>query len=214
MSAVPDKIWFYRIIHRDNLEFALRNGLYAGTEPDRDPRYIFIGHSGLTEERLVYDIPLPGDHGQLGEYVPFYLGPRSVMLYNIHTGYRGVTKRDQREIIYLVYSLDDLLAQGAEILLTDGHAKSGQTTYLRPQDNLSVIDWETTRATDWKNSPSDWDRQRRKQAEGLVRRHVPTSCLKGIGTKDVKTAEICKQKVLNVILPHEIMVKPFPQGYY
>ena len=214
MSAVPDKIWFYRIMHRDNLEFALRHGLYAGTEPERDPDYVFIGHSKLTGERLVYDVPIPGEHGQLGEYVPFYLGPRSVMLYNIYTGYRGITKRDQREIIYLVYLLDDLLAQGAEILLTDGHAKSGQTTFLLPEDDLSVIDWSATRATDWKNTPNDWDKQRRKQAEGLVRRYVPTSCLKGIGTKDVKTAETCKQKVLNVGLQNKVTVKTFSQGYY
>lgn len=136
MSSPPKTIWFYRIIHVDNLEFALVNGLYAGSHLGRDPNYVFIGDTGLTADRLEYPIPLAGNHGSLGDYVPFYLGPRSPMLYQIHTGNRGVTKRSQDDIVYLCCRMTSLQEAGLEVLLTDGHAKAATTSYFTADDDF------------------------------------------------------------------------------
>jgi|AntRauTorckE5430_2_1112549.scaffolds.fasta_scaffold00907_7 hypothetical protein len=214
MSTPPAVVWFFRIIHIDNLEFALRSGLFAGTHPDRDPDYIFIGDTGLTAERFDFPIPLDGNHGNLGEYVPFYLGPRSPMLLNIITGFRGVTKRPQEDIVYLCCRMTDLQASDLDLLLTDGHAKSWHTQYFTPEDDLQLIDWVASGAEDWKDSERDWDLQRRKQAEGMVRNHVPPTCISFVAVKNEGIALRCKQIIVNLNLDQQVRVRTSPSIYY
>ena len=42
-------------------------------------------------------------------------------------------------------------------------------------DNLAKLDWNIISKQYWYNTEDDYDRMRRKQAEFLVKRHVPTN---------------------------------------
>jgi ssDNA thymidine ADP-ribosyltransferase, DarT len=56
----------YRIVHQDNINFILQNGMFC-VEHDRfDPNNTFIGDSILTQQRHTFKIPLK-DYGHLGE---------------------------------------------------------------------------------------------------------------------------------------------------
>jgi hypothetical protein len=57
--------------------------------------------------------------GYLSDYVPFYLTPHSPMLFNIKTGYNGIRKRSNDEIVILVSSLPTLAVKGVPFLFTD-----------------------------------------------------------------------------------------------
>jgi hypothetical protein len=80
--------------------------------------------------------------GTLGDYVPFYFTPFSMMLLNIKTGYNGVRKRDNEEIVILASSLPRLKALEIPFLFTNIHA------YMKPADfytdlaDLSHVDWD------------------------------------------------------------------------
>lgn len=63
------------------------------------------------------------------------------MLYQIHKGFDGVQKIDQREIIYLVDSLEQLQALGKPFIFTDGHARHQLTRFFNDTKDLDQLDW-------------------------------------------------------------------------
>ena len=103
----PKKIWLYRIIHIDNLAHILHNGIHTGGSLDFDPNYKNIGDPSLINHRknIIAQDP-PG--GSLSDYIPFYFGPRSPMLYQIAKGYEDIPKHPQENIVYLITSFEEV----------------------------------------------------------------------------------------------------------
>ena len=100
----PQKALIWRIVHRDNVAWILDHGLYCGNSEIQFPDWVHIGSSELIEKRSSHPVPV-GKKGVLNDYVPFYFTPFSPMLKNINTGYGGVKKRANEEIVILVSSL-------------------------------------------------------------------------------------------------------------
>ncbi len=125
----PDIVKIYRIVHIDNIEHLLKNGMYHRGHANADPNYINIGDSDLIAQRHDYPVGINPPGGALGEYVPFYFGPLSPMLLNIKTGYRGITQRPQRDIIYIACKVSDVVRHCPNWCFTDGHAKNKITTF-------------------------------------------------------------------------------------
>jgi hypothetical protein len=67
-----------------------------------------------------------------------------------------------------------------EWCFTDGHAKNHLTKFFNNLDKLDDLDWEMIRSQYWHNTEEDYDRIRRKQAEFLVKSHVPATCICGL----------------------------------
>ena len=78
----------FRLTHIDNIPYIDRCGLVRADSPLCDPNYVSIGDRQVIGIRVSREVK--GYH--LNEYVPFYLGPRSPMLYVIQHGYNGVTR--------------------------------------------------------------------------------------------------------------------------
>lgn len=210
---IPDNPSIYRIVHRDNLEFILKNGLFASTHPDRDPDYIFIGDRKLTSQRSSYSIPIAG-HGNIGEYIAFYFFPQSPMLLNIQTGYRGVEKRSPEEIIYLGVKLQDIFQSSCQWIFTDGHAKNKLSTFYNDSNDLDKIDWSLRTSSNWKNTEEDRDRQRRKQAEFLVRDFIPPSFISNMAVCNNAAYEYVSQVLGKVSLNIDIHIDTKKQFYF
>src|SRR5580698_6560033 len=127
-GAAPKIIRLYRMVHFENVEYILKNGMYTRNHKNVDPEYINIGDNGLIAKRHDFEVPIePG--GTLGEYIPFYFAGHSPMLLNIKTGHQGVTLRMQHEIVYFVCKLDDIIAHCKEWMFTNGHAKDRLTEF-------------------------------------------------------------------------------------
>lgn len=47
-------------------------------------------------------------------------------------------------------------------------------------DDLTKLDWDIISKQYWYNTEDDYDRMRRKQAEFLVKGHMPTNCICGL----------------------------------
>jgi len=168
----------FRIEHIDNLDHILRNGMFTKAHASVNPNHVFIGHAQLTADRhawpvLPCDIAQPEEYGTLGDYVPFYFGPRSPMLYVIKNGYQGVPRRSQRDIVYLCCRFRIVEQSGTRFAFTDGHAKNRVTAFYGQSSNLNNLHWGAIYAAKWNNREDDLDRERRKQAEMLVHDHVP-----------------------------------------
>jgi ssDNA thymidine ADP-ribosyltransferase, DarT len=149
--------------------------------------------------------------GTLSDYVPFYFTPFSIMMYNIKTGYGGITQRKNCDIVIFVSSIHRLRELGLPFVFTNQHAYPVDTEFFSDPQDLNRIDWALLQSRNFKTDDADPGKQVRYQAEALVHRHVPLHALIGIGchTGAVKT----QVDGLLVARGQQITVKVTP-GWY
>ncbi|NKY49720.1 DUF4433 domain-containing protein [Nocardia vermiculata] len=138
---------------------------------------------GLTKVSIAYDHIKArrarrrvgaGPQGTLADYVPFYLAPRSPMLYAIHSGNVSAEAADCTRIVYLCTTSQHLRDQGRTVVTTDRHAASALAEFTTDdQVFASSVDWQVMAAKYWKDTADDPDRSDRRQAELLVHHRVP-----------------------------------------
>lgn len=213
MALPPlNKFWLYRIVHIDNLAYLLEHGMYHRAHKEADPNYINIGDNLLIQQRNEYNVEVNPPNGLLGEYIPFYFGPLSPMLLNIKTGHRGVVQRPQEEIIYICISVQSILDCCEHWCFTDGHAKTAITSFYNNIDDLSKVDLDLAAERYWRNDEADFDRMRKKQAEFLVKYHVPSNCISNIAVYNEKASVKVTKLVSDLKL--EIRIHTLTRFYY
>lgn len=178
-SLNPQKALIWRIVHRDNLPWILENGLYCGSSSVRAPDWVNIGNPELIDKRANHPVPLPPG-GVLNDYVPFYFTPFSPMLHNILTGWGGIQKRSNEEIVILVSSLHHLTAQNRAFLFTDSHAYYKWANFYAALTDLDKVDWPLLQNRNFRRDPDDLGKFERCQAEALVHQHLPVGGLLGV----------------------------------
>lgn len=176
----PEKALIFRMTHRDNLPWLLDHGLHCPRSGQQDPGFVGIGNADLIGKRREHPLPAPC-HGTLGDYVPFYFTPYSPMLLNIHTGWGGITRRDNNELVFLVSSLPHLRDMGIEFVFSDRHAYLAAARFSNSMADLPAwIPWQRLQTKDFKKDPNDPAKVECYQAEALVFRQVPVQALLGI----------------------------------
>jgi hypothetical protein len=176
MSVVNKIRYVFRITHIDNIPYINEVGFVLQDSVYASPNYKSIGDSEVIEKRATmikgYD---------LVQYIPFYFGPRSVMLYVIQHGYNGVKKQNPEDIVYCVIKIEELIANNVECLFTDGHALSVLTDFYThdklPEIN-GIISYDDVYAKYWV-SEADTDLKRRKEAELLIKNALPANYICG-----------------------------------
>ncbi len=206
----PEKALVWRIVHRDNLEWIFDHGLQCGNAEIKAVNWVSIGNQELISKRATHPVPVPPG-GLLNDYVPFYFTPFSPMLRNIHTGWGGIQKRSNDEIVILVSSVHQLKAHGLTCLFTDCHAYYQWATFYSDPTDLDKIDWPLLQARDFRRDPDDPARFERYQAEFLVHGHVPMSGLKGIVCHTEQTQQLIQFQLGKRNLNLPVHVRP---GWY
>lgn len=180
LNLTPKKALIFRITHVRNLPWILKNGLHCRTSSVHDPEFVPIGNAELIEKRHYKRIECePG--GTLSDYVPFYFTPASPMMYNIATGWGGITKRSNSEIVVLVTSLRKLQEQNVPFLFSDRHAYLAAARFYHDLTSLSEIPWDDLNQRNFRKDPENPEKVERYQAEALVHRHLPVCAVLGIG---------------------------------
>lgn len=136
------------------------------------------------------------------------------MLLNIKTGYRGITKRSQQDIVYIVCAVSGIIARCRDWCFTDGHAKQRITTFYNNIDDLREVSWDIVSDRYWHNTEADFDRMRTKQAEFLVKTHVPVDCICGIVTYNNVAAIAVRNILTKLNLEIPVDVNPGNRFYY
>ncbi len=178
--AAPPTIWLYRITHIQNMEYDMQHGLYIAKSLNANSNYLQIGDSTLISYRKELPAPNPPG-GTLADYIPFYLGPRSPMLYQIATGWEDIQQYPQEVIVYYISSVPKIKEHNLEYFFTDGHARSSTSIPYTSDDDFDNLDWDTIHNTYWKSDETDLRRKEKKQSELLVKNHMPVSCIQYIG---------------------------------
>ncbi|OQP66081.1 hypothetical protein A3860_14680 [Niastella vici] len=161
--------------------------------PNADPKYVNIGNNSIIGVRIVHPVKIFG-YGNIGDYVPFYFTPCSIMLYNILTGY-GIDKVAPEDIIFLCCTVEAVTKCGNDFFFTDGQANTAITEHYNDLVDLGKIDWDVIKSKDFRKTADDVDRQRRYQAEFLIKHFVPTTCISAIVVYNEKCANFVKKEL-------------------
>lgn len=212
---VPSQPKIYHIAHVDRLPSILADGyLWCDAEiVRRAPAGTTIGMNGIKQRRL-NELRL-SSHPDLhvGDCVPFYWCPRSVMLYLIYQGnhpemgYRG----GQAPILHFEADLNAVVTWANAQPLRWALTLSNAGSYFFEDRNdlacLGEINWAAVQATDWRGSLKEG-----KQAEFLVEQRFPWHLIERIG--------VCSKSVYGQVLNalpekgHRPKVEIRPDWYY
>lgn len=201
----PVPTWLYRITHYENLPHILQHGVVTANHERSASDWISIGHNEIINYRSEKLVTVP-PYGTLSDYVPFYFGRYSPMLYVIMNGYLGVKHYPQNEIIHLVSSLEAIKNTSCQWCFTDGHAWDSLATFYSEESDLDKVHWDLVDSKLWKDDEEHIGRKFRKQAELLVKEKVPIECLQYILTYDEHMRIFAANEVLNAGLNIEVKV--------
>ena len=180
---VPARPKIYHIVHVDRLASIVADGcLWCDAEVVRRvPEGTTIGMTGVKQRRLD-ELTLsshPGLH--VGDCVPFYFCPRSVMLYLIHRANQpGLSYHDgQDPIVHLEADLHTVVdwADRNDRSWAFTLSNAGARYFEERSDlgSLGEIDWEAVQARDWR------ERKEGKQAEFLLEQSFPWDLVERVG---------------------------------
>ena len=210
----PTEPKLYHIVHIDRLSHIIGDErLWCDAEmAQRTGTGTTIGIGGIKQRRLANALDChPGLH--VGECVPFYFCPRSVMLYVIHMGNNPELEyRDgQGSIIHLEADLHQTVAwaDGSKRrwAFTPSNAGSYYFECYSDLGQLDMLDWEAIQATEWSGI-----RKGPKQAEFLVEQSFPWNLISRIGVHSQKMGD----RVLRTVQAssHHPSVEIKPGWYY
>ena len=190
MARIPVHPKVYHITHLDNLAQIMAAGMLL-SDAHRIARGLdceIVGMNKIKRRRLE-DLDVSCHPGTLvGEYVPFYFCPRSIMLYLIHRGnhpdlnYRG----GQRPIVHLESDLGRAVAwaegNSRRWAFTNCTAGAAYADFFCDLGDLDEINWDAVGATDFRPMIV----KDGKQAEFLVHESFPWELIERIGVVNAR----------------------------
>lgn len=151
-----------------------------------------IAHEHIKERRRGVPVPVPPG-GTVGDYVPFYLAPRSPMLAaNYYGGVQG-RSTGQNGIVYLVTDIEHVSTLGG-VVVTSKHPtrRPRFSTDLDVLEDPSFIDWDVM-FDPWFTSDTDTERPERRQAEVLVHGEVPLDTFIGLAARTEADLDLARE---------------------
>lgn len=215
MTTPPARPKIYHITHVDNLPSILADGglLSDALMLERDGPKASIGMPGIKQRRLQLPVKCHPDD-KVGEYVPFYFCPRSIMLYLIYmANHQNLAYRDgQGPIVHLEADLNEAIAwadaEGIPMAFTLSNAAGAYAEFRDDPKQLAEINWQAITETDFR----DPEIKEGKQAEFLVRDFFPWALVRRIGVQ----SGTLHSRVLRAIAgaAHRPSVEVLPGWYY
>lgn len=216
---VPSEPKIYHIVHYDRLPSIITDGvLWCDAEiVARKPIGTTIGMTKIKERRLK-ELTLDS-HPDLhvGDCVPFYFCPRSVMLYLIHIASSELTYKDgQEHIIHLEIDLNAAIDWADENDLRWAFSLSNAGSYWFEDrcdyKDLNEINWDAVQHNKWGYRGVSPSIKEGKQAEFLVENSFPWSLVSNICVQSRATYNAVEKALLGQ--DHQPAVKIKREWYY
>lgn len=211
--TVPAQPKIYHIVHLDRLPSIITDGcLWCDAAiGQRNAAGTTIGMNKIKQRRL-NELTLTSHPGlYVGQCVPFYFCPRSIMLFLIHKKNEELSyKGGQEPIIHLEGDLLNVVAWADQHNLRWAFTLSNAGSYYFEDRNdlaqLHEIDWAAVQATNWQS------RKEGKQAEFLVENTFPWHLVERIGVK----SPVIHDQVIKALPKgaHHPRVEVQPDWYY
>lgn len=184
----PGNALIFRIVHIDNIEWILDNGLYCRNSKTIDPNYVDIGSVEIIDRRLQREVNV-APFGTLSDYIPFYFTPSSLMLLNVLTGH-NVPQRSHEDIIILAVQLTNLAERGIKYVYTDRHALLKAARFFNDLGMLeTIIFWHILQKRDFTRNNDDPEKLERYMAEALVFKFLPIDAVSSFACATPESTE-------------------------
>jgi len=205
MTHHPDQTLIYHITDIENLPGIQATGGLRSDAAMAHEHPELIGYEHIKLRRLT-QIQIDCCGGSyVGEFVPFYLCPRSPMLYTVNRGNTGRPPGCQRTIVHLVSTLAVGIGQGRPWAISDGNAGAFHTTFSSNLAALEELDWGAIRSTHWQGQTHQ------KSAEFLLKDFFPWTGFHAIGCYNAELAHRVQDMLAQTPHHPEVTIKP---GWY
>jgi len=195
MGPRPEPTQIVHFTHLRNLPGIVEEGIWSDADcRDRGLTEFEVGDLDIRERRL--NLPIGcGPGGCVGDFVPFYFGPRSPMMFRLKkTDEQFLAEYD--EIIYLVTRVEDVLDAGCGWVASDRNAALSLAEFVDELDDLDDhISWDVMRAQYWGDFTDGKDR---RMAEFLVHESVPWECVRAIVVRSEATKRAVESLLVGV----------------
>ena len=203
MSPPPRRPKVYHITHVDNLPAIVKEGQFVCDREmnRRGGPARTIGMSEIKRRRVEQLTVGCHPHTKVGDYVPFYFCPRSVMLYVIHMAnhqelaYRG----GQGPIIHLEADLHTIIewadGDSRPWAFSLSNAGARYTEFRNQTNDLDELDWTAIGAHNFR----DPEVKEAKQAEFLVYDACPFELFPRIGVRSPDVADRVTSAVAGLV---------------
>lgn len=210
--TVPAEPRVYHITHVDNLQGIVADRVIwsdAVMVEEGGPAAA-IGMSTIKRRRLE-ELQVRCHPGTfVGEYVPFYFCPRSIMLYLIYMAnhpelaYHG----GQEPIVHLEADLIEAVAwadaEPRRWAFSLSNAGARYTEFRNSLEDLGDVDWDAVRNRDFRSS----EVKEGKQAEFLMYERFPLGLVRCIGVRSEAVAEQAEEALAGVEGAPPVVVRP------
>lgn len=216
MPTPPRRPKIYHITHVDNLQAIaeskrlLSDARLAETGGPAE----MVGMSHIKARRMT-EINLEECYPEdfVGQYVPFYFCPRSVMLYLIYMRNHELRyKGGQGPIVHLEADLHSVIEwaenRGRRWAYSLSNAGAYGVEFRNSLDQLDQINWPAVAATDWRSSTV----KHGKQAEFLIRESFPWHLVERIGVHSNAIAQRAAQAI--AAADHQPDIEILREWYY
>lgn len=212
MVSIPSSPKIFHITHLDNLK-----SIASSRQLISDAKRIqsglscsLVGMSTIKKRRLE-EIEVSCHSGTtVGEYVPFYFCPRSIMLYILHRGnHPDLNYRDgQKPIVHLQADLKSVISWAIQNRVkwsfSNCNASARYAKFFNNYNDLSQIDWDAVASTNFQPA----DIKEKKQAEFLVFDVFPWTLVEKIGTINNNVATQALSSLRGIMHQPNVSVEP------
>ena len=168
-----------------------------------------VGMNNIKQRRL--QLPVTCHPGTtVGQYVPFYFCPRSVMLFILHRGnHLDVTYRGgQQPIVHLQLDAMRVVQWANENnkkwAFSDRNAGAHYTQFYNNFGQLSAINWNAVQSSDFRDSQI----KDGKQAEFLLHESMPVHLIERIGVHNSAIRQQVAEILGNINPSPTISIEP------
>ncbi len=196
--SVPVDPKIYHIVHVDKLASIATDGfLWSDAKLAKRPVTGTVIGMNTIKARRMSELRLKS-HPDLfvGQCVPFYFCPRSVMLFVIHRKNSELSYQDGQEpIVHLVADLNAVVkwanANQRRWAFTLSNAGSSYFEDRCDLANLDEIDWSAVQTKLWSDSPT----KENKQAEFLLEQQFPWQLIEEVAVINQLTGQLAGQAI-------------------
>jgi len=209
-NLAPHNPKIYHIVHVDRLTSVISEGcLWSDAAVHvKNIDGAMIGMSHIKQRRLSNQLQSHQELLTVGQCVPFYFCPRSVMLFIIsRQSHQDVQYTGgQAPVIHLQADLHKTVQwanqNNRRWAFTDSNAGSFYFNDYANLSQLNQVDWGAVQATNWKKC------REKKQAEFLLEEQFPWALVESIGVYSITQQQQVSQILQSSSYRPDVLVQP------